>query len=95
MNYGQGYANLHSKVFFIWFDCRFLWITFVCFMIYETKGLTLEQVDELYTEASSARKSVGWKPTITFCEMRQASVEIQNNVDEDKTDGKEASHAME
>jgi hypothetical protein len=29
-------------------------------MIYETKGLTLEQVDELYAEVSSARKSVGW-----------------------------------
>jgi MFS transporter, SP family, sugar:H+ symporter len=64
-------------------------------MIYETKGLTLEQVDEPYTEASSARKSVGWKPTITFREMRQASVEIQKNINEDKADGKEASHAME
>jgi hypothetical protein len=34
-------------------------------MIYETKGLTLEEVDELYYEVSSARKSVGWKLTIT------------------------------
>ena len=38
-------------------------------MIYETKGLTLEQVDELYSEVSSARKSVGWKPTVTFMEI--------------------------
>lgn len=37
-------------------------------MIYETKGLTLEQVDELYAEVSDARKSIGWTPTITFRE---------------------------
>jgi hypothetical protein len=40
-------------------------------MIYETKGLTLEEVDELYLEVSSARKSVGWKPTITWAEKKE------------------------
>jgi hypothetical protein len=40
-------------------------------MIYETKGLTLEEVDELYSEVGSARKSVGWKPTITWTEKTQ------------------------
>lgn len=40
-------------------------------MIYETKGLTLEQVDELYGEVSVARHSVGWVPTVTFREIRQ------------------------
>jgi hypothetical protein len=40
-------------------------------MIYETKGLTLEQVDELYGEVSSARLSKHWTPTITFREMQQ------------------------
>lgn len=39
-------------------------------MIYETKGLTLEQVDELYAEVSDARHSVGWTPTVTFRELR-------------------------
>jgi GDP-D-mannose dehydratase len=38
-------------------------------MIYETKGLTLEEVDELYGEVKDARKSLGWKPSITFREM--------------------------
>lgn len=73
VNYGEGYANLQSKIFFIWGGCCFICIAFVYFMIYETKGLTLEQVDELYSEVSSARKSVGWRPTITFREMRAAS----------------------
>ncbi|KAL2813036.1 general substrate transporter [Aspergillus cavernicola] len=71
VNYGPGNANLQSKIFFIWFGCCFLCITFVYFMIYETKGLTLEEVDELYGEVKDARKSVGWKPTITFREISE------------------------
>jgi len=68
VNWGPGNANLQSKIFFIWFACCFLCIAFVYFMIYETKGLTLEEVDELYTEVSVARKSVGWTPRTTFRE---------------------------
>ncbi|KAI9739464.1 MAG: Plasma membrane low glucose sensor [Claussenomyces sp. TS43310] len=70
VNWGPGNANLQSKIFFIWFGCCFLCIAFVYFMIYETKGLTLEQVDELYEEVKVARKSVGWTPTVTFREIR-------------------------
>ncbi|MCJ1341454.1 Plasma membrane low glucose sensor [Bachmanniomyces sp. S44760] len=73
VNYGPGYANLQAKIFFVWFGCCFLCIAFVYFMIYETKGLTLEQVDELYEEVTIARKSVGWTPKVSFKE-RQASV---------------------
>jgi len=54
-------------------------IAFVYFMIYETKGLTLEQVDELYDEVKVARKSVGWEPTTTFKEIR-ASVAGQGGL---------------
>ena len=80
VNYGDGYANLQSKVFFIWFGCCFICISFVYFFIYETKGLSLEEVDELYSEVkgiSAARKSqVECKvllsagvqqPVISFC----------------------------
>lgn len=69
VNYGEGYANLQSKVFFIWFACCFICIAFVYFFIYETKGLSLEEVDELYAEVkgiSAARKSKHWQPTTTF-----------------------------
>lgn len=48
-------------------------------MIYETKGLTLEQVDELYDEVKVARHSVGWRPTTTFREIR-ASVAAQGGM---------------
>ncbi|KAH6675949.1 putative MFS monosaccharide transporter [Halenospora varia] len=51
--------------------CCFICIAFVYFFIYETKGLTLEQVDELYAEVSEARKSITWVPTITFRQIQE------------------------
>jgi SP family sugar:H+ symporter-like MFS transporter len=79
VNYGEGDANLQAKVFFIWFGCCMVGIAFVYFMIYETKGLTLEQVDQLYNQVKSARKSVGWRPTTTFVEI-EASVVSQGSL---------------
>lgn len=70
-DYGPGYANLQSKIFFIWFGCCFICIAFVWFFIYETKGLTLEEVDELYTEVSKAWKSTHWTPSTTFKEREE------------------------
>jgi SP family sugar:H+ symporter-like MFS transporter len=83
VNYGPGNANMQSKIFFVWFGCCFLCIAFVYFMIYETKGLTLEEVDELYSEVSDARKSLGWKPSTTFTEMRGKAEAFE---DEEATD---------
>jgi MFS family permease len=71
VDYGSGKANLQSKIFFIWFACCFLCIAFVYFFIYETKGLSLEEVDQLYDEVSVASKSKHWKPTETW-EHRQS-----------------------
>lgn len=73
VNYGPGNANLQSKIFFVWFAACFLCIAFVYYFIYETKGLTLEEVDELYNEVSVARKSTKWRPTTTF-RQREAVV---------------------
>ncbi|CAG8949940.1 hypothetical protein HYFRA_00004271 [Hymenoscyphus fraxineus] len=84
VKWGPGNANLQSKIFFIWFGCCFICIAFVYFMIYETKGLSLEQVDELYQEVTVARKSVGWTPTTTFRDIR-SSVAGQGGVSSEKT----------
>ncbi|KAK4206738.1 glucose transporter-like protein [Rhypophila decipiens] len=84
VNYGDGYANLQSKIFFIWFACCFLCIAFVYFLIYETKGLSLEQINELYVECKSARKSKEWRPTITFKERERASVSGQGGLHEER-----------
>jgi len=43
---GSGNAGLGAKVFFIWGTCCFVCALFVYFFVYETKNMTLEQVDE-------------------------------------------------
>ncbi|KAI0376873.1 hexose transporter [Hypomontagnella monticulosa] len=70
VNYGEGYANLQSKIFFVWFGACFICISFVYFFIYETKGWSLEEVDELYSEVTSARKSTSWTPSTTFAQRQ-------------------------
>ena len=82
VNEGPGYANLQSKVFFVsrsraftvlsltfyqvWGSFCFVCIAFVWFMIYETKGLALEQVDELYGVVSKAWQSKSFRPQLSF-----------------------------
>lgn len=63
---GPGNAALGAKVFFVWGTCCFLSALFVYFLVYETKGMTLEQVDELYETVSSARKSPAFVPAIKY-----------------------------
>ena len=58
---GPGNAGLGSKVFFIWMAFCFLAVTFVWGFIYETKNLSLEQVDELYRHCSQAHKSPAFR----------------------------------
>ncbi|EGV61718.1 hypothetical protein PSN45_000409 [Yamadazyma tenuis] len=60
---GPGNANLGSKVFFIWGGFNLIGMAFTYLMVYETKGLTLEQVDELYEAVPNAWNSAGFVPT--------------------------------
>ncbi|WPH00813.1 Hypothetical protein R9X50_00364300 [Acrodontium crateriforme] len=58
-------ANLRSSVFFIWgglCTCAFVYSYFI---IPETKGLSLEQVDKMMEE-TTPRTSAKWRPTTTF-----------------------------
>ena len=61
-------GNLQSKVFFVWGSFCFICIFFVWAMIYETKGLSLEQVDELYGVVDKAWKSKSFRPALSFQE---------------------------
>ena len=70
-------AGLGPKVFFVWGTCCLGCVFFVYFCIFETKGLTLEQVDELYASVQHAWKSPGFSPKISFEEVehrRRSSV---------------------
>ena len=62
---GEDKANLKSKVFAIWFTLCFLCIVYAYFLVPETKGLTLEQVDQMMDEVAPWN-SANWKPTKTF-----------------------------
>jgi len=70
VNSGPGNANLQAKVFFIWGGFCVVCTAFVYFNIYETKGLSLEQVDELYSKVDKAYNSKGFVPTVSFTEVQ-------------------------
>jgi sugar porter (SP) family MFS transporter len=77
VNPGPGNANMGAKVFFVWGGCCFICIFFVWGMIYETKGLSLEQVDELYGKVSKAWKSPGFVPTISFQDVQEVGADAR------------------
>ncbi|KAE8372305.1 general substrate transporter [Aspergillus bertholletiae] len=58
-------GNLKSKVFFIWGSLCACAFVYTYFLIPETKGLTLEQVDKMMEE-TTPRTSAKWKPHGTF-----------------------------
>ncbi|KAJ5675189.1 uncharacterized protein N7477_005123 [Penicillium maclennaniae] len=78
VNSGPGNANLQSKVFFIWGGFCFICAVFVYTCIYETKGLSLEQVDELYAKVSVAWKSVGFVPSVHYTDVRDIAGDVKN-----------------
>ncbi|KAK9458423.1 general substrate transporter [Dipodascopsis uninucleata] len=62
---GTDEGNLGARVFFIWGALCSCCFVYSYFLIYETKGLTLEQVDKMMEECSP-RTSAKWKPSTTF-----------------------------
>ncbi|KAG0272075.1 hypothetical protein BGZ96_005469 [Linnemannia gamsii] len=67
---GSEHANMQSSVFFLWGALCALCIVYAYFLVPETKGLTLEQVDQMLDEVSP-RKSAAWKPTTTFASKEE------------------------
>ncbi len=62
---GETHGNMKSSVFFVWGAlCTFAFI-YTYFIVPETKGLSLEQVDKMMEE-STPRTSAKWVPTSTF-----------------------------
>lgn len=62
---GEKRGNLKSKVFFLWGSLCTCAFVYAYFLIPETKGLSLEQVDKMMEE-TTPRTSAKWKPTTTF-----------------------------
>jgi len=62
---GPDEANLRSSVFFLWGSLCTCAFVYAYFLVPETKGLTLEQVDRMFEE-TTPRKSSKWKPSATY-----------------------------
>jgi len=62
---GEDKGNLKSSVFFIWGGLCTAAFIYAYFLVPETKGLSLEQVDRMMEE-STPRTSAKWKPRETF-----------------------------
>ncbi|KAK7701016.1 hypothetical protein SLS64_010610 [Diaporthe eres] len=62
---GETHGNLKSSVFFVWGGLCTCAFVYSYFLVPETKGLSLEQVDRMMEE-TTPRTSAGWKPTTTF-----------------------------
>ncbi|KAK2735022.1 hypothetical protein FQN57_001364 [Myotisia sp. PD_48] len=62
---GLDKAALGPKVFFLWGSLCVGCFLYAYFLVPETKGLTLEQVDKMMEE-TTPRTSAGWKPRSTF-----------------------------
>ncbi|KAH7628182.1 hypothetical protein SMAC4_06092 [Sordaria macrospora] len=58
-------GNLGPKVFYIWGGLCTCCFVYAYLLVPETKGLTLEQVDQMLSE-STPRTSAKWKPHTTF-----------------------------
>jgi hypothetical protein len=75
-------GNLKSRVFFIWGSLCSCAFVYTYFLVPETKGLTLEQVDKMMEE-TTPRTSAKWKPHSRFVEEVKrndavAAVELGN-----------------
>jgi SP family sugar:H+ symporter-like MFS transporter len=62
---GVDKGNLGPKVFFIWGSLCAVCFVYAYFLVPETKGLTLEQVDRMMEE-TTPRTSARWVPRTTF-----------------------------
>ncbi|KAI5460790.1 putative high affinity glucose transporter [Mariannaea sp. PMI_226] len=69
---GENRGNLKSSVFFIWGGLCSCALVYTYFLVPETKGLSLEQVDKMMEE-TTPRTSAKWKPHETFASTVGAS----------------------
>ncbi|KAL8912885.1 MAG: hypothetical protein Q9171_002179 [Xanthocarpia ochracea] len=62
---GEDQGNLKAKVFFLWGSLCTACFVYAYFLVPETKGLSLEQVDKMLEE-TTPRNSSRWVPHTTF-----------------------------
>lgn len=74
---GSHTAALGNKIFFIWGGCNTAGFIFVYFIVYETKGLKLEEVDLMYQNCSNSRDSTKFKSRKFYSNLANGDDTIQ------------------
>ncbi|CAL9737721.1 low glucose sensor Snf3p [Monosporozyma servazzii] len=73
-------ASLGPKIYFIWGSLNAVGVLMVYFTVFETKGLTLEQIDELYESSPNALQSDKWNRIIRERKINFTNIiEVSNN----------------
>ncbi|KKY37450.1 putative glucose transporter rco-3 [Diaporthe ampelina] len=67
---GAGYADMGTRVFFVWGAFCAVAAVFVWAMVYETSKISLEQIDEMYERVAFAWHSAHFEPSWSFQQMR-------------------------
>ncbi|KAK5162589.1 hypothetical protein LTR16_012217, partial [Cryomyces antarcticus] len=62
---GTDKGNLGAKVFWVWGSLCCCCLAYAYFLVPETKGLSLEQVDRMFEECTP-RTSSKWRPHTTY-----------------------------
>jgi len=70
-------GNLRSSVFFVWGGLCTAAFVYAYFLVPETKGLTLEQVDQMFSE-TTPRKSPQWVPHSTYAQQHNLSDKVES-----------------
>jgi hypothetical protein len=76
-------GNLKSNVFFVWGGLCFFALIYSYFLIPETKGLSLEQVDKMMEE-STPRTSAAWRAKTTFTQIVGTNADGKFDVEESR-----------
>jgi len=59
-----GHGNLGSKIAFIWFATSFIGAGWTYFFVPETKGWSLEQLNEMFESGIAYRQTPSWTPAL-------------------------------
>ncbi|KAG5979177.1 hypothetical protein E4U55_005479 [Claviceps digitariae] len=76
---GEHRGNMKSSVFFVWGTLCTCAFVYAYFLIPETKGLSLEQVDKMMEE-TTPRTSAKWKPSTTFAQTVGAGEYVEKPI---------------
>lgn len=67
------YGNLGTKIGFVWGSTNVLCFLYVYFFVYETKGLALEEIDELF-ETTTPTTSASFVPSVKYTDKEAGMV---------------------